>query len=215
MKIQVPRNSVGPRQLQAKAVTGGKIAEGAVTSSKIAEATITGQNIDMGALGTVPQAANATAAQNANTVDEHAASCPQGSTLIRGLCFDAGQTRPSTRSRKQPMPAPPKAAGCPPRWSSTRSAASLTWAKASALNTSSPMSSTATPTAPTTRPWSSTGPARSQSLKSAAPPPNTPASIRWCGRQARREIRSGGPCRHSFQREELLDGKANQLHRLR
>ena len=88
-RFSVPRNSVGPRQLQAKAVTGGKIAEGAVTSSKIAEATITGQNIDMGALGTVPQAANATAAQNANTVDEHAASCPQGSTLIRGLCFDA------------------------------------------------------------------------------------------------------------------------------
>ena len=87
--LKIPRNSVGTRQLQAKSVTNGKLAEGSVTGAKIAEGSITGQNINLGALGTVPQAANATTAQNANTVDEHSASCPQGTTLIRGLCFDA------------------------------------------------------------------------------------------------------------------------------
>ena len=86
---KVPRNSVGTRQLQAKAVTNGKLAEGSVTGAKIAEGTITGANINMAALGSVPLAANASTAQNSNTVDEHSASCPQGATLIRGLCFDA------------------------------------------------------------------------------------------------------------------------------
>jgi hypothetical protein len=89
--FKVPRNSVGTRQLQAKSVTNGKLAEGSVTGSKIAEGSITGQNINFSALGTVPQAANAATAQTANTLgaEHHEASCPQGATLIRGLCFDA------------------------------------------------------------------------------------------------------------------------------
>ena len=64
--LQVPPNSVGARQLKAKAVTGGKIANGAVSGGKIAEETITGANIKLSALGTVPQAANATNAANAS-----------------------------------------------------------------------------------------------------------------------------------------------------
>jgi hypothetical protein len=92
--FSVPRNSVGTRQLQAKAVTNGKLANEAVTGSKIAGGTITGQNIDMAALGTVPQAAHATAATEAAKLDKHEASCPQGTTLIRGLCFDSHSNPP-------------------------------------------------------------------------------------------------------------------------
>ncbi len=86
--LQVPPNSVGARQLKAKAVTGGKIANGAVSGGKIAEETITGANIKLSELGTVPQAANATNAANASAVDGHSASCPVATTLIRGLCYD-------------------------------------------------------------------------------------------------------------------------------
>ena len=86
--FRVPPNSVGSRQLKAKSVTGGKIANATISGGKIAEETITGQNIKLSALGTVPLAANATNAANANTLGGHAASCPAGTTLIRGLCFD-------------------------------------------------------------------------------------------------------------------------------
>ncbi|MGA8744432.1 MAG: hypothetical protein WB507_01030 [Solirubrobacterales bacterium] len=98
--LKIPRNSVGTRQLQAKSVTNGKLANGAVNGAKIAEGSITGQNINLSALGTVPNAANAVSAQNANTVDEHSASCPQGATLIRGLCFDA-QPNPAVSTVKE------------------------------------------------------------------------------------------------------------------
>jgi len=90
--LRVPPNSVGSRQLKAKSVTQGKIANGAVTGGKIEAESITGANIKMSALGTVPSAANATNAANANTVGGHAASCPQGTTLIRGLCFETSST---------------------------------------------------------------------------------------------------------------------------
>jgi hypothetical protein len=87
--FRVPPNSVGSRQLKAKAVTGGKISNGTISGGKIEPETITGANIKMSALGTVPQAANATNAANANTVGGHAASCPEHTLLIRGLCFDS------------------------------------------------------------------------------------------------------------------------------
>ena len=98
--FKIPRNSVGTRQLKAKSVTNGKLANGAVNGAKIAEGTITGTNVNLSALGTVPKAADASSAQNANTVDEHSASCPQGATLIRGLCFDA-QPNPAVSTVKE------------------------------------------------------------------------------------------------------------------
>jgi len=88
IRFTVPPNSVGSRQLKAKAVTGGKIANEAISGGKIEAESITGANIKLSALGTVPQAANATNAANAATLGGHAASCPSGTTLIRGLCFD-------------------------------------------------------------------------------------------------------------------------------
>jgi hypothetical protein len=83
------KNSVGSRQLKAQAVTTGKIANNAVNSAKVAKGSLTGADINVGALGTVPTAASAASAGNANTVGGHAASCPGGTTLIRGTCFDA------------------------------------------------------------------------------------------------------------------------------
>jgi hypothetical protein len=87
--LRVPPNSVGSRQLKAKAVTGGKIANETITAAKVAEHSLTGQDINLPDLGTVPSAATATNATNAATVGGHAASCPEGTTLIRGLCFDS------------------------------------------------------------------------------------------------------------------------------
>ncbi len=92
--FRVPPNSVGSRQLKAKAVTGGKIANGTISGGKLEAETITGANIKMSALGTVPSAANAESAANAATLgsERHTASCPAGTTLIRGLCFETSST---------------------------------------------------------------------------------------------------------------------------
>jgi hypothetical protein len=89
------KNSVGTRQLKSKAVTSGKIANNAVTSAKVAQNSITGADINLSALGTVPSATSATSAGNANTVSGHGANCPGGTTLIRGVCFDASARGPA------------------------------------------------------------------------------------------------------------------------
>jgi hypothetical protein len=89
------KNSVGTKQLKAKAVTAGKIANNAVTSTKVAQNSLTGSDINLSALGTVPSATNAATAGNANTVGGHAAACPAGTTLIRGVCFDAAARGPA------------------------------------------------------------------------------------------------------------------------
>ncbi len=83
------KNSVGTRQLKSKAVKTGKIAKNAVNSSKVADHSLSGQDINVDALGVVPKATSADSASNANTVNGHGASCPSGTTLLRGLCFDA------------------------------------------------------------------------------------------------------------------------------
>jgi len=83
------KNSVGPRQLKAKAVTSGKIANNAVTSVKVAKNSLTGADINVNALGTVPEATHAATAGDSGTVGGHAAACPAGAVLIRGVCFDA------------------------------------------------------------------------------------------------------------------------------
>jgi hypothetical protein len=83
------KNSVGSRQLKSKAVTTGKIANNAVNGAKVAKGSLTGEDINLAALGTVPSATNATNASNANTVAGHGATCPAGTTLIRGVCFDS------------------------------------------------------------------------------------------------------------------------------
>jgi hypothetical protein len=86
---QLAKNSVGARQLKAKAVTTGKLANNAVNGAKVANGSLTGEDVNLAALGTVPAATHATSAGNADTLAGHAAACPQGTTPIRGLCFDS------------------------------------------------------------------------------------------------------------------------------
>jgi hypothetical protein len=88
-KAKLGKNSVGTRQLKRKAVTTGKIARNAVNGAKVANGSLTGADINLGALGTVPRAAAAGSAGDADRLSGHAAACPPGSTLIRGLCFDS------------------------------------------------------------------------------------------------------------------------------
>ncbi len=83
------KNTVGSRQLKSKAVTTGKIAPNAVNGSKVANGSLTGADINLSQLGTVPTAAAADSAGDANAVGGHPASCPAGTTLIRGTCFDS------------------------------------------------------------------------------------------------------------------------------
>jgi hypothetical protein len=94
-KVKLGKNSVGPRQLKSKAVTTGKIANNAVTGAKVAKETLTGDDIKVGGLPPVPNAIEANHAKNADTLgDNHSASCPGGTTLIRGLCFDLALNPP-------------------------------------------------------------------------------------------------------------------------
>jgi hypothetical protein len=83
------KNSVGSRQLKAKAVTTGKIANGAINGAKVANGSLSGADINVGALGTVPKAASADSAGNAATLGGHSAACPAATILIRGICFDS------------------------------------------------------------------------------------------------------------------------------
>jgi len=87
------KNSVGSRQLKSKSVTTGKIANNAVTGAKVAKETLTGDDIRISGLPSVPNANEATHAKSADALTDpgnqnHSASCPGGSTLIRGICFD-------------------------------------------------------------------------------------------------------------------------------
>ena len=93
------KNSVGSRQLKAKSVKTGKIANNAVTSAKVAKETLTGDDIRVSGLPPVPNANEATHAKIADTLTDpgspsHSASCPGGSTLIRGICFDLALNPP-------------------------------------------------------------------------------------------------------------------------
>jgi hypothetical protein len=94
------KNTVGSRQLKAQSVTTGKIANNAINGAKVANGSLTGEDINLSALGTVPSATNAASAANANTLGGHAAACPAGTTLIRGLCFDS-QANPPVNSLKE------------------------------------------------------------------------------------------------------------------
>src|SRR4029450_3651165 len=79
------KNSVGSKQLKSKAVTTGKIANNAVTGGKVAPPPPPRSDINLSQPRTVPSATNPQTAQDAKTVGGHAAECPGGSTLIRGV----------------------------------------------------------------------------------------------------------------------------------
>lgn len=87
------KNTVGSKQLKPKSVTTGKIANNAVNGSKVAKESLTSEDIRLSSLVNVPSATEAGKAANANTIgapngDKYGASCPGGTTLIRGLCYE-------------------------------------------------------------------------------------------------------------------------------
>ncbi len=88
------KNSVGSRQIKSKAVTGAKFANDSVSTAKVSRKTVDGENIDLSKLGTVPSADSAAHAANATTLNGHAVSCPGGTKLIRGICFDTAPNGP-------------------------------------------------------------------------------------------------------------------------
>lgn len=94
VNLVLPKNSVGTRQLKRKAVTTGKLARNAITGAKVANHSLTGADINLEALGTVPTASSAAHAASSDTIGGHAAACPDGTTLIRGICFDSSSSGP-------------------------------------------------------------------------------------------------------------------------
>jgi hypothetical protein len=71
--VSLPKNSVGTKQLKKNAVIGSKIKKNSVTGSKVKNHSLTGADINLGALGTVPSATNASHANSADNA-AHASS---------------------------------------------------------------------------------------------------------------------------------------------
>jgi hypothetical protein len=90
--VELPRSSVGTRQLKNEAVstaktkdgaiTRAKVADGAVVNSKIADGAVTGTKVNLSTLGRVPNAAFATDADHAARSD-HALSSSQADFALK------------------------------------------------------------------------------------------------------------------------------------
>jgi hypothetical protein len=94
-RTKLPKNSVGARQLKRKSVTTGKIANNAVNGRKVVDHSLTGADINLGVLGTVPAAVEASHASNSDALSGHQAACPGGTVLLRGICFDSSSNSPA------------------------------------------------------------------------------------------------------------------------
>jgi hypothetical protein len=97
---QLPKNSIGSRQIKAKAVTTGKLATGAVSGIKVANGSLTGADLNLSQLGTVPTATSASRADSAKAVNGHTIECPPATTPYNGLCFDS-TPNPAASSLKE------------------------------------------------------------------------------------------------------------------
>lgn len=86
---ELKSNSVKTGKIVKEAVTTSKLKNGSVTTPKIAKDAVTGEKANEATFSQVPSAANAVNAANADKLGGHSASCPGGTTLIRGLCFDS------------------------------------------------------------------------------------------------------------------------------
>jgi hypothetical protein len=70
--VQLPKNSVGPKQLKKNAVTKAKIKKNAVNGAKVQDGSLTGADINASGLGTVPSATNAANADKLNGLSSSA-----------------------------------------------------------------------------------------------------------------------------------------------
>ena len=95
-------NSVGSRQIKAKALTSAKFAPNSVDGTKVADHSLSGEDIDLAQLGKVPKAtesqstAGSGTLESTNTAPESTvpAACPSGTRLIHGVCFDQNSSGP-------------------------------------------------------------------------------------------------------------------------
>jgi len=88
--LKLPKNSVGTKQIKNNAVStakikngavaGAKIENNAITTAKIADGAVSGAKVNVGSLGTVPNATNAQIAQHAQTAD--AIQAPEAPHLV-------------------------------------------------------------------------------------------------------------------------------------
>ena len=78
---QLGKNTVGSKQIKKNAVTTAKIKNNAVTTNKIKNGAITGAKVNLGSLGTVPNANHASTADTATKANS--ADSVGGSTLRR------------------------------------------------------------------------------------------------------------------------------------
>jgi hypothetical protein len=113
--VRLPRNSIGTSQIRREAVTGAKVRSGTLTGAKIAAGSIDGSRLDLSSLGTVPSAASAahaTTAEHATLADRAGdaatlegataaeligkakPSCPAGTKLLGGVCFEEAARPP-------------------------------------------------------------------------------------------------------------------------
>jgi hypothetical protein len=105
--VNLPKNSVGSRQIKTGAVTGTKLKNGAVTRAKIAAGAVGGAQLNLSSIGTVPSAthaASADSATDARTLGGQSAAqiavaatikCPTATLAAGGMCFDATQRPPA------------------------------------------------------------------------------------------------------------------------
>jgi hypothetical protein len=94
--LRLPRNSVGPTQIKRSAVGASELRRNAVTSSKVRNHSLTGADFQLSALGTVPSAATAATAANANALQGHPASDFATGPSIRKIDFRAPADTPAT-----------------------------------------------------------------------------------------------------------------------
>jgi hypothetical protein len=87
-------HSVGSRQLKPRAVTNAKFADSAVTTNKVAKTTLTGRNFKLAEFSTLPSAQTANSAADSILVNGHTATCPGGTVLVRGACYDSAPSGP-------------------------------------------------------------------------------------------------------------------------
>ena len=64
---EIKGNSITTGKIKKEAVTASKIKKNAVTTAKIANGAVTGAKLNLGTVGTVPNANHANTADNANT----------------------------------------------------------------------------------------------------------------------------------------------------
>jgi hypothetical protein len=66
---EIKGNSITTGKIKKEAVSASKIKKNAVTTAKIANGAVTGAKLDLGTVGTVPNAVHATNADNANNAN--------------------------------------------------------------------------------------------------------------------------------------------------